>query len=1342
MSLPIENKYSIVKNSRLFCSYFLLGTCIAWSSISFGQSSSSSPTLSLGTLLNAVKEFDEQMQNTVTDQFPGEDEQKEEGPQTSETVTLYLVQNSSQKECFDLFHGKNIRIGTRTFRNWEATVAYGTDYGGVREEIAGLLIKCDPFLSEDNLTWIGQYPDDSKESTSEPSLDGKVDPTPSREANDEKLLGLWKSNDNCFVHIYEDYNGNLGGAAWGKHKESGKLDIEVAPERRFLWKRSTKKSSFGDDGELDPKGGGKFIVDLYDRSVLYSNVSPCFIKKGSSPKWKRVVSDRFDVGTFPNWYQDVYGEVVAEIEANSERVRAEKSAKAAADQIAKEKGAKAVEVAKAEKQLEVKKQKIAEAERQVLESNAMILLEDIQGFLRENPTSNHVLELFELSVVINTALKAGSPQDVSLALVEANQTLELVEGLAEYREIKKQERIAAEERKQREEEARLLAEQEQILEKAISIRDNLKTYIIENLTDPAIAEKVSELNELNLGIENKDYEGLFSILSKYSAIDIEAFDAIVGEWIETEDSAGEFISINPDGQVCFKEHSADDSCHEFTFISLGDNRFGIKEDDRYVFEFDGDVIVGLEKGKKFNTYKRSEESNTSGSSPASPTLSGHSQSSETANHNQVSSENSKSGATAEVTKEELVAQLIETGNCDGCDLSGTNLQELKKLGPGVGLRGANLSGADLSGTKLKGADLFDANLESAVLNDVNLKNANMDGVNLSNATIARANINGVDFSNADFSNATLRGLAFEKAGFQGAVWAGAKLDDLTRESLQKGYETFAKDIPLEILFASAVERLKVTGDCEECDLSETDLRNVDLTKARLSKAILSGANFAGTTLENTDFSSADLSNANLTNVKFRGVRLQGANFSGANLSGSELKGADLSELNFENAELSNVNFWGAIFRGANLSNAMIIGCDFNGAQLNNANLSNATLNDLDLKKVRHFQNNVMTGVKLDESTRESLQRSNFKKEIPLDVLYGDSLVARLKGTGECEGCDLSGADLRNSDLRRASLIGANLSGADLSGSDLGLADLSDANLTNTTLSGVDFTSARLKRASFEGAMIDDKTRSSLSRAKLVPRELSISRFSGSCSSRLSICNTQVESLTDKINHTEKISEKSCKKLEECISERESYAVERVPKEKYERTRDSLLASLNELSCIHRNLKDMVGDYPKLVSVMGAPPGFLRVNAKIACLHEEKNLTADRFDAKELRLLINAWTAILMFGQACSDMDYQLKEFGEFRGIEHGQKYPLTRPPDFLRFKKAITEKYGLLTVAEFEESVNDRLWRGPQWRFSHKKIVEENSSKRFNQSNADSALRQYCSQWPHQIQIISKFGSW
>ena len=135
-----------------------------------------------------------------------------------------------QKECFDLFHGENIRIGTRTFRNWEATVAYGTDYGGVREEIAGLLIKCDPFLSKDNLTWIGQQPDDedkSEASKSEASnvadSEGSGADAPSTESN--KITQRQKScfdsfnGKNLYLHegsarnweqVVEQYNRSSG----------------------------------------------------------------------------------------------------------------------------------------------------------------------------------------------------------------------------------------------------------------------------------------------------------------------------------------------------------------------------------------------------------------------------------------------------------------------------------------------------------------------------------------------------------------------------------------------------------------------------------------------------------------------------------------------------------------------------------------------------------------------------------------------------------------------------------------------------------------------------------------------------------------------------------------------------------------------------------------------------------------------------------------------------------------------------------------------------------------------------------------------------------------------------
>ena len=68
-------------------------------------------------------------------------------------------------------------------------------------------------------------------------------------AQDESLLGLWKSKHDCVVHIYIDDSGKPAAAAWGARKESAELTIKFSGERRFAWKRKTKKSGFGEDGE-------------------------------------------------------------------------------------------------------------------------------------------------------------------------------------------------------------------------------------------------------------------------------------------------------------------------------------------------------------------------------------------------------------------------------------------------------------------------------------------------------------------------------------------------------------------------------------------------------------------------------------------------------------------------------------------------------------------------------------------------------------------------------------------------------------------------------------------------------------------------------------------------------------------------------------------------------------------------------------------------------------------------------------------------------------------------------------------------------------------------------------
>jgi len=123
------------------------------------------------------------------------------------------------------------------------------------------------------------------------------------EAENEQLLGFWKSEENCFVHIYQTQDSLLLGAAWQDGKGSGELFLEVGDDRRFPWKRKTKKTGFADDGERDPKTQGRFIVDLFDRSILYSNSSPCFLKTGAAPRWSRVEIGSIEPEKVPEWYR-------------------------------------------------------------------------------------------------------------------------------------------------------------------------------------------------------------------------------------------------------------------------------------------------------------------------------------------------------------------------------------------------------------------------------------------------------------------------------------------------------------------------------------------------------------------------------------------------------------------------------------------------------------------------------------------------------------------------------------------------------------------------------------------------------------------------------------------------------------------------------------------------------------------------------------------------------------------------------------------------------------------------------------------------------------------------------
>ncbi len=72
------------------------------------------------------------------------------------------------------------------------------------------------------------------------------------------------------------------------------------------------------------------------------------------------------------------------------------------------------------------------------------------------------------------------------------------------------------------------------------------------------------------------------------------------------------------------------------------------------------------------------------------------------------------------------------------------------------VRGAELSGADLSGANLSGANLSGANLSAANLSGANLSDADLSGANLSGADLSGANLSGAKLCGDNLSSAELR----------------------------------------------------------------------------------------------------------------------------------------------------------------------------------------------------------------------------------------------------------------------------------------------------------------------------------------------------------------------------------------------------------------------------------------------------------------------------------------------------------------------------------------------------------------------------------------------------------
>lgn len=115
-------------------------------------------------------------------------------------------------------------------------------------------------------------------------------------------------------------------------------------------------------------------------------------------------------------------------------------------------------------------------------------------------------------------------------------------------------------------------------------------------------------------------------------------------------------------------------------------------------------------------------------------------------------------------EEAAIRQLIETGECAGCDLHDADLRRL------------NLAGVDLTGADLEGANFYYANLDGAQLEEANLIDVNLGYASAQNATLDRADLRYAIFDTTNLTGASMVGTDLRDAYIKDANFTNAVLD--------------------------------------------------------------------------------------------------------------------------------------------------------------------------------------------------------------------------------------------------------------------------------------------------------------------------------------------------------------------------------------------------------------------------------------------------------------------------------------------------------------------------------------------------------------------------------------
>jgi len=148
------------------------------------------------------------------------------------------------------------------------------------------------------------------------------------------------------------------------------------------------------------------------------------------------------------------------------------------------------------------------------------------------------------------------------------------------------------------------------------------------------------------------------------------------------------------------------------------------------------------------------------------------------------------------SKSECVKQLIETRECEWCDLSGADLSghDLSD----INLRNAilfcaNLSGSRLSNANLQNCDLIGANLTNIYMEDVSLVRGDLSYCDMSNGSIIRYNMTETQSKGLILNNCTIVGNQARYATFGG--WSNKRLKGIFELARYRSINEFLEHIP-------------------------------------------------------------------------------------------------------------------------------------------------------------------------------------------------------------------------------------------------------------------------------------------------------------------------------------------------------------------------------------------------------------------------------------------------------------------------------------------------------------------------------------------------------------------